>query len=156
MITWATALLGNSNKWGTKRTVNKLLGSVMFLLSFDWCMFIPRLLWSCRLLFWNTLLHLLSRFNDAFWMSRRQYESMILSNEGQTAEQDDLVEKLSTANLKWIFEVIRLDCDLLLMDTINVSRTITNSMYRTPVRHSIHYLCNVNNTPLPIRDVASH
>jgi len=53
-------------------------------------------------------------------------------------------------------------CDLLLMDTVNVSsrvRTIEYRMYRTPVppvRYSIHYLCNVNNTPLRIRDVASH
>ena len=47
-------------------------------------------------------------------------------------------------------EVIRLDCDLLLMDTVNVSsrvRTIAYRMYRTPVQYSIHYLCNVNNTP---------
>ena len=47
-------------------------------------------------------------------------------------------------------EVIRLDCDLLLMDTVNVSsrvRTIAYTMYRTPVQYSIHYLCNVNNTP---------
>jgi len=45
------------------------------------------------------------------------------------------------------------------MDTVNVSsrvRTITYRMYRTPVRYIIHYLCNVNNTPLRIRDVASH
>jgi len=56
-------------------------------------------------------------------------------------------------------EVIRLDCDLLLMETVNVSsrvRTIAYRMYRTPVRYSIHYLCNVNNAPLRIRDVASH
>jgi len=47
-------------------------------------------------------------------------------------------------------EVIRLDCDLLLMDTVNVSsrvRTIAYRMYQTPVQYSIHYLCNVNNTP---------
>jgi hypothetical protein len=47
-------------------------------------------------------------------------------------------------------EVIRLDCDLLLMATVNVSsrvRTIAYRMYPTPVRYSIHYLCNVNNTP---------
>jgi len=45
-------------------------------------------------------------------------------------------------------EVVRLDCDLLLMDTVNVSsrvRTIAYRMYRSPVRCSIHYLCNVNN-----------
>jgi len=48
-----------------------------------------------------------------------------------------------------ICEVIRLDCDLLLMDTVHVSsrvRTIAYRMYRTPVRYSIHYLCDVNNT----------
>jgi len=36
------------------------------------------------------------------------------------------------------------------MDTVNVSsrvRTIAYTMYRTPVQYSIHYLCNVNNTP---------
>ena len=36
------------------------------------------------------------------------------------------------------------------MDTVNVSsrvRTIAYRMYRTPVQYSIHYLCNVNNTP---------
>jgi hypothetical protein len=56
-------------------------------------------------------------------------------------------------------EVISLDFVLLLMDTVNVSsrvRTIAYRMYRTPVRYSIHYLCNVNNTPLRIRDVAFH
>jgi len=47
-------------------------------------------------------------------------------------------------------EVIKLDCDLLLMDTLDVSsrvRTIAYRMYRIPVRYSIHYICNVNNTP---------
>jgi len=47
-------------------------------------------------------------------------------------------------------EFVGLDCVLLLMDTVNVSsrvRTIAYRMYRTPVRNSIHYLCNVNNTP---------
>jgi len=36
------------------------------------------------------------------------------------------------------------------MDIVNVSsrvRTIAYRMYRTPVRYSIHYLCNVSNTP---------
>jgi hypothetical protein len=36
------------------------------------------------------------------------------------------------------------------MDIVNVSfrvRTIACRMYRTPVRYSIHYLCDVNNTP---------
>jgi len=48
------------------------------------------------------------------------------------------------------YEVIRLDCVLLLMDTVNVSsqvRTIAYRMYRTPVQYSTYYLCNVNNTP---------
>ena len=49
-----------------------------------------------------------------------------------------------------VCEVISYDCDLLWMDTVNVSsraRTTAYRMCRTPVRYSIHYHCNVNNTP---------
>ena len=46
-------------------------------------------------------------------------------------------------------ELLRLDCDLLLVDTVNVSSRVRTITYRM-------YLCNVNNTPLRIHDVASH
>jgi len=48
-------------------------------------------------------------------------------------------------------EDMSLDCVLLLMDTVNKSsqvRMISYRMYRTPVQYSIHYICNVNNTPV--------
>jgi hypothetical protein len=48
------------------------------------------------------------------------------------------------------YEVISLDCVLLLMDTVNVSsqvRTIAYRLYRARVQYSIHYLFHVNNTP---------
>ena len=41
-------------------------------------------------------------------------------------------------------EVISLECALLLMDTDNV---IAHRMYPSPVRYTLHYFWNVNNTP---------
>jgi len=52
-------------------------------------------------------------------------------------------------------EVIRLDCVLMLMDTVSVSsqvRTVAYRMYRTPVQYSTHRLCNVNDR-LQVRNV---
>jgi hypothetical protein len=43
------------------------------------------------------------------------------------------------------FEDISLDCVLLLMDRVNVSSRVRTIAYR--IRYTIHYLCNVNDTP---------